>query len=113
MNSINWLIFLWRSGVFMVREELASKLSFRPVMAPRGPRSCGVASTPLLNGPGRQVDHTSASSAEFKNMWSYAFTSSLRHYGVDRGNLYLSTWTYPKCLGAPHSMVSIALNFIF
>lgn len=84
----------------MVREELPSKLSFRPVVVSCDPQPCGESPPLLFNGPGRQVDHLSPSSVEVKNKWSYASASSLCLYGVDKDDLYLSTWTYPpKCLG--------------
>jgi hypothetical protein len=93
----------------MVREEMAYKLSFRPVMGP-------VALDPVvwLHPPiqwtraSKLTGHTSPSRAEVKNMWSYSSASPLCHYGVDRDSLYLYTWTYPKYLGAPHSIVSPA-----
>ena len=83
----------------MVREKLVSKLSFRPVTASRGPRPCGVTPPPYSMGQGvKETDHTSPSSTEVKNMWSYASASPLCHYSVDRDNLYLCTWKYPKFL---------------
>ena len=83
----------------MVREELASKLSFRPVTASRGPRPCGVAPPSYSMGQGvKLTEYTSPSTAQVKNTWSYASASPLCHYSVGRDNLYLSTWTYPKFL---------------
>jgi len=31
---------------------------------------------------GREADHSSASSAEFKNVWSYIYTPPIRFHGV-------------------------------
>jgi hypothetical protein len=68
------MIFSWTGGLFMVREELVSKLSFRPITGSHGPRPCGVAPPTYSMGQGvKLTDHTSPSSAKVNNMWSYAF----------------------------------------
>ena len=43
-------------------------------------------SFPGLERPGREVDHASPPSAEFKNKWRYTSAPPVRLYGADRDN---------------------------
>jgi hypothetical protein len=60
-------------------ENFVFATAFRPVLGSTQPPTQKVSGIKQL---GRKADHSSPSSAEVKNAWSYTVTPSLRFHGV-------------------------------
>jgi hypothetical protein len=80
ITSLGWSGFDSRQHIEISFFATASILALGPAQSPiQWPAG---ALSPGIKGPGREVDHSTSSSAEIKNAWSYTSIPPLRFHGT-------------------------------